>query len=133
MKRKKESIEDILNLDYRKNENKKKINDILTTKIKYFQKFEGQKVPQIEVENFIGFVCRKFHVGIQYINCSYLDNELNMYCASIIKTDDRAWLGNVYGYCMLELINKTAIKLFHEIKEKKIPLRKQDREEGSED
>ena len=118
------TTEQILNLDYRNNKNKEIINSVLVNNIKFLSKYQGKKVPQIEVENFIGFICRKFQISPQWIETAFLENEINMYSVSIVRTDTREWLGNVYGHCMLELLNKMAIKLYWEVKTKKIPLRK---------
>lgn len=126
--KKENSLDKIMNLDYRKNENKEKINEILT-KFKFLQSYKGKKVPQIEVENFIGMMCRKYQIGIQWVTMSFLPDEVNMYSASILRTDTHEWLGTVYGYCMLELLNKAAIKMFFDIKEKEIPKRKEVKDE----
>ena len=125
-------IEDVIHLDYRKNENKEVINSILTSSIKFFKEYEGKKVPQMKVEEFIGFICRKFQVSVQWINVSFLPSGENMYSVSVLRSDTREWLGTIYACCMLELLNKLAIKLFWEVKTKKIPKRKQ-KEEESED
>lgn len=122
-------LDKIMNLDYRKQENKEKINNILT-KFKFLQGYKGKKVPQIEVENFIGMMCRKYQIGVQWVTMSFLPDEVNMFSASIICSDTHEWLGTVYGYCMLELLNKTAIKMFFDIKEKKIPRREEKKNEG---
>lgn len=121
-------LDKIMNLDYRKQENKEKINDILT-KFKFLQGYKGKKVPQIEVENFIGMMCRRYQIGVQWVTMSFLPDEVNMFSASVIRSDTHEWLGTVYGCCMLELLNKTAIKMFFDIKGKEIPRREDKKNE----
>ena len=112
--------EDILNLDYRKEENQEAIQRVLR-KIKPLSKFsEDENIPFEKLEKLIGLYQNKYAIKIQYIMPNYEGSII--YSASLLRSDNFKWIGNVYGMCMYELFAKIAIKMYTEIK-KGIPER----------
>ena len=106
--------EDILNLDYRKEENQEAIQRVLR-KIKPLSKFsEDENVPFEKLEKLIGLYQNKYAIKIQYIIPNYEGSII--YSASLLGSDNFKWIGNVYGMCMYELFAKIAIKMYTEIK-----------------
>ena len=112
--------EDILNLDYRKEENQEAIQRVLR-KIKPLSKFsDDENIPFEKLEKLIGLYQNKYAIKIQYIMPNYEGSII--YSASLLRSDNFKWMGNVYGMCMYELFAKIAIKMYTEIK-KGIPER----------
>ena len=112
--------EDILNLDYRKEENQESIQRVLR-KIKPLSKFsDDENIPFEKLEKLIGLYQNKYAIKIQYIIPNYEGSII--YSASLLRSDNFKWIGNVYGMCMYELFAKIAIKMYTEIK-KGIPER----------
>ena len=106
--------EDILNLDYRKEENQEAIQRVLR-KIKPLSKFsEDENIPFEKLEKLIGLYQNKYAIKIQYIIPNYEGSII--YSASLLRSDNFKWVGNVYGMCMYELFAKIAIKMYTEIK-----------------
>lgn len=106
--------EDILNLDYRKEENQEAIQRVLR-KIKPLSKFsEDENIPFEKLEKLIGLYQNKYAIKIQYIMPNYEGSII--YSASLLRSDNFKWIGNVYGMCMYELFAKIAIKMYTEIK-----------------
>ena len=106
--------EDILNLDYRKEENQEAIQRVLR-KIKPLSKFsDDENIPFEKLEKLIGLYQNKYAIKIQYIIPNYEGSII--YSASLLRSDNFKWIGNVYGMCMYELFAKIAIKMCTEIK-----------------
>ena len=106
--------EDILNLDYRKEENQEAIQRVLR-KIKPLSKFsDDENIPFEKLEKLIGLYQNKYAIKIQYIMPNYEGSII--YSASLLRSDNFKWMGNVYGMCMYELFAKIAIKMYTEIK-----------------
>lgn len=104
---------ELLDLDCRTEEGKQKLNDA----VRRIGNLKNIKYPTIEdIEDAIGYMCRKYRIMVQHICPTYTKGEINIYSASIKTTDSFEWLGNVYGYCLYELMCKTAIKIYTEIK-----------------
>lgn len=113
--------EQILNLDFRKEENKEIIQKVLR-KIKPLSKYPvGQDIPLEKIEKLIMVLTRKYEITPQWINMSYRSNECGIYSVGIKTTTDHKWLGNVYGICLYEVFAKMAIKMYSEIKSGNIP------------
>lgn len=113
-------LDDILNIDYRKPEGKETIQKALRL-IKPFAKCTKDNVPLESIEKYIGLVCRKYTIMIQYITPTYLpNNKDNIYSCSFKTTDSHEWLGNVYGHCLYELMAKAAIKMHSDVKRGKV-------------
>lgn len=115
--------EEILNVDYSKEENQKLIQKVLT-KIKPLSKYEDD-VPIEALERMIVAICKKYNVDPQWISLTVGDGNNNkiLYSCGVKAHDTSEWLGTVYAQCIYELYAKLCIKLFSE--SKKQGLRKQ--------
>ena len=120
--------DDILNLDYRKEENKKIIQRVLT-KIKPLSKYSDETVPLDAIEKLIRVLCQKYEITPQWMTMSFCEPVLGIYSIGVKTTTNHKWLGNVYGMCLYEVFSKLAIKMYSEIKTRNIPIRTMTEEE----
>ena len=112
----------ILDLDYREEKNKKIIQKCLC-KFKPFAKYSDEIVPLEMLEKFMCKLSIKYQIYPQYITPIYLKNEVIQYSISIKRTDTNDWLGSVYACCLYELVAKSCIKMYSDIKKENIPER----------
>lgn len=120
--------DEILNLDYRKGENKEIIQKVLT-KIKPLSKYSDEKVPLEAIEKLIYVLCQKYEITPQWMTMSFKESTLGIYSIGVKTTTDHKWLGNVYGICLYEVFAKLAIKMYSEVKSGNIPVRTMTEEE----
>lgn len=123
-----EQIERILNLDYRKAENKQLIQKVLG-KIKPLSKFSDEIVPLEMIEKVAKVLVCKYEIAPQWMTFSYAEAILGVYSVSVKTTTDHKWLGNVYGCCLYEVMAKLVIKMYSDIKTQNIPERSLSKEE----
>lgn len=122
--------EEILNLDYRKEENQEIIQKVLR-KIKPLSKYSDEEnIPIEAIERTISVLTNKYEIQPQWITCSYRDVILGVYSCGIKTSNTHEWLGNVYGMCVYELLAKMAIKMYSDIRTKDIPARTLTKEEA---
>ena len=117
--------EQILNLDYRKEESQEIIQKVLR-KIKPLSKYSDESnVPIEAIEKLIRVLVQKYEITPQWMTMSYyFEPTIGIYSISIIKTTtENKWLGTVYGMCLYEVFAKLAIKMYSEVKSGKIPVR----------
>ena len=120
--------EQILNLDYTKEENRETIQKVLR-KIKPLSKYSDEEDIPIEViEKLIRVLCQKYEITPQWINISFHESLPN-YSVGVKTTTDHKWLGNVWGMCLYELFAKLSIKIYSEVKSGKIEERTKTKEE----
>lgn len=122
------TTEQILNLDYRKEENKQLIQKVLR-KIKPLSKCSDEIVPLEMIEKVAKVLVCKYEIAPQWIMVSYREAVFGVYSISIKTTTDHEWLGNVYGCCLYEVMAKLVIKMYSDIKVKNIPERSPSKEE----
>lgn len=121
--------EDILNLDYRKEENKEIIQKVLR-KIKPLSKYpEGEQIPIEAIEKVIRIMCKKYEISPQWLSMTFMESDYTNYMVGVKTTTDHKWLGNAFGMCLYEVFAKLAIKIYSEIKSGKIELRSLSKEE----
>lgn len=121
--------EQILNLDYRKEESQEIIQKVLR-KIKPLSKYpDGSNVPLEAIEKLIRVLVQKYEITPQWMTMSYFEPTLGIYSIGIKTTTDHKWLGTVYGMCLYEVFAKLAIKMYSEVKSGKIPVRTATKEE----
>lgn len=120
--------EEILNLDYRKEESQKIIQKVLR-KIKPLSKYSDEFVPLEAIEKLIRVLCQKYEIIPQWVAISYFEPTLGIYSISVKTTTKHEWLGTVYGMCLYEVFAKFAIKIYSEVKSGKIPIRAATEEE----
>lgn len=118
--------DEILDLDYRIEENRELIARVLK-KIPPLADYD--EIPLEALEKVIGSITRKYTIMIQYICPTYVKGDGTIYCVSLKLIDPYQWLGNVYGCCLYEVIAKTAIKMYTEVRKGTLKLRS---ESGSE-
>ena len=120
--------DEILNLDYRKEENKEIIQKVLR-KIKPLSKFsEESNIPIEAIEKVIHVMVNKYEITPQWLTISYHEQDVNLYSISVKTSNTHKWLGNVYGVYLYEVFAKLAIKIYSEIKSGKIPEREKSKE-----
>ena len=121
--------EQILNLDYRKEESQEIIQKVLR-KIKPLSKYSDESnIPIEAIEKLIRVLVQKYEITPQWMSMSYFDNSFGIYSIGIKTTTDHKWLGTVYGMCLYEMFAKLAIKMYSEVKSGKIPIRTKTKEE----
>ena len=122
--------EQILNLDYRKEESQEIIQKVLR-KIKPLSKYsEEQDIPLEAIEKVIRILSQKYEIVPQWIVMSLYESAINVYSIGVKTSNDHEWLGNVYGMCLYEVFAKLAIKMYSEIKQGNIALRIKTKEEN---
>ena len=107
---KSEKLKQILDADFRTDEGKQAIQDILH-KIKPLAKCTGD-VPLQKIEKLISLLSRKYNVGVQQISLSTIPNNVDIYKAMLCTFDSFEQIGVVYGCCVYELYAKIAIMLY---------------------
>lgn len=116
--------DDILELDYRKKENKKLIQKALL-KIKPLSKFSDEKqVPLESLEKLLHLICNKYKVWVRYITQDPMaSDDGDIWRCEIIDEDNLEPIKKVYGICIYELIAKIVIFLWSENKNEKLKRR----------
>lgn len=117
---------EILDLDYRKKENRVKIQKALRMIPQLSESGDGI-IPLRELEKLVGSFCREYEVMIHYICPTYLPGECDMLAASLKRTSDMEWLETVYSMCCYELFAKLSVKLYSDIKKGRYGKRDWDR------
>ena len=126
--------EQILNLDYRKEESQEIIQKVLR-KIKPLSKYSDESnIPIEAIEKLIRVLVQKYEITPQWMTMSYFEPTIGLYSIDVKTTDvkttiDHKWLGTVYGICLYEVFAKLAIKMYSEVKSGKIPVRTATKEE----
>ena len=120
--------EQILNLDYRKEESQEIIQKVLR-KIKPLSKYSDENdIPIEAIEKLIRVLVQKYEIKPQEMMMSYFESTLGIYSIGI-KTTEHEWLGTVYGMCLYEVFAKLAIKMYSEVKSGRIRVRTATKEE----
>lgn len=121
--------DEILNLDYRKEESKEIIQKVLR-KIKPLSKFSDESdIPLEAIEKAIRVMVNKYEIRPQWMTISCHENNLAIYSIGVKTNDTHKWLGDVYGMCLYEVFAKLAIKIYAEVKSGNIPIRVPSKEE----
>lgn len=116
--------EEILNIDCRKEEGKKKINSFLW-KIKPVTKLKISKGCMLTVEDIekvLHGISIHYDYIVQQIAPYYEDGEQFVFFKGEVmrkRNKTNEWCGTVYGKTMWELLAKALIKMYSEIKKEK--------------
>lgn len=124
--------EQIMNLDYRKEENQKIIQKVLR-QVKPLSKFSDEEQIPIEMlEKTVSVLTNKYEITPQWIICGFRDpakGGIGYYNVGIKTTTDHKWLGDASGCNIYELFAKLTIKMYSEVKSGNIPERSLTKEE----
>ena len=121
--------EQILNLDYRKEESQEIIQKVLR-KIKPLSKYSDESnIPIEAIEKLVRVLVQKYEITPQWMSMSYFEPILGIYSIGVKTATEHTWLGTVYGKCLYEVFAKLAIKMYSEVKSGKIPVRTMTKEE----
>lgn len=109
--------EDILNLDCRKEENKKIIQKVLR-KIKPLSKYSDEcEIPLEVIEKLLAAMCKKYCINIKEITANVLANDKQIiWKATIINENEFALLNYVYGISIYEVLSKSTIYIYTKVK-----------------
>lgn len=119
------STEQLLILDWKKEENRIKIQKALR-KIKPFAKYVDQDVPLEMLEKFVCKMTMKYNIEIQWVNYVVIKNNVPFWSASVKQGGpDHEWLGSVDGICLYELMCKVCILFYVNIKKEKVKEREE--------
>lgn len=125
--------EQILNLDYRKEENQKIIQKVLR-QIKPLSKFsDEEQIPIKLLEKTVSVLTNKYEITPQWITCGYRDSApgcIGYYSVGVKTTTDHAWLGNATGHTIYELFAKLTIKMYAEVRSGNVQKRNMTKEEA---
>lgn len=121
--------EQILNLDFRKEESQEIIQRVLR-KIKPLSKYSDEMVPLEAIEKLVRVLVQKYEITPQWINMSFFEKANTIYSIGIKTTNDHRWLGTVYGSCLYEVFAKLAIKMYSEVRLGNIPIKTMTKEES---
>ena len=119
----------ILNMNYKKDENREIIQKVLK-RIKPLSRYTDD-VPIEALEKLIAIICKKYNLDMQWIVVMSEDAEDGRLVYSCgVKTHDKSkWLGTVYASCIYELFAKLSIKLFSESKKQGLRIESKNKKE----
>lgn len=118
-------LEDIVCLDFRKEENKRIIQKALR-KIKPFEGIDlDEEVPIEKLEKFVFFVCKKYSVRVQYMFFPSFSkySDVMTYTLSVKRDDNHDWICSVKAVTIYEVFAKVCLVLYYMAKKKKVPER----------
>lgn len=116
--------EDILNIDCRTEEGKKKVNSFLW-KIKPIKKLNIPKGCIVDTENLekvLHGISIRYGYETQGFTPYYEEHKKFVFYSSNvtkIENKERHWIGTVYGVTLWEVLAKTIIKIYSEILKEK--------------
>ena len=101
--------EEILNLDYRIDENKILIQKFLR-KIKPLSDYDISKnIPFEKLEKLAIRYCKKYDFYVKDIIPIFMPDDVKIYRAIVAKQSDRSDIKSIYGCCLYELFAKLNI------------------------
>ena len=105
---------DILELDYRIEKNKDKIQKILR-QVKPLAKFSEDEVIPLEVlEKCLFKICNKYKISCFNISSDFNSNDFTIWRMQLIYKNKS--LPSIYGSCIYEMLAKAIILSYSEIK-----------------
>lgn len=112
------TIQEILNIDYREEENKEKIQKALH-KIKPFKKFNDE-IPLEKLEKLLFIFHKKYGIKLEQISTDGYGNESNFIWKALILVDKIENYKNyyVYGISFYEVLAKASLFIYSMIKER---------------
>lgn len=124
--------EQIMNLDYRKEENQKIIQKVLR-QVKPLSKFSDEEQIPIEMlEKTVSVLTNKYEIQPQWITCGFrgpIRGGIGYYSVGVKTTTDHKWLGDASGRTIYELFAKLVIKMYTHVRAGDVPERDLTKEE----
>lgn len=111
------TTKDILNLDYRKKENKEIIQRVLK-QIKPLSKYSDEyEIPFEAIEKAVVVMTKKYNMRVSELVPDVWSNEEHaIWRAIIVNEINHKIIDMVYGITLYEVLAKTAIRLYAEVK-----------------
>ena len=111
------STKQLLNLDCRKEENQKIIQKVLR-QIKPLSRYSDEEnTPFSALERAITIMCKKYCMRIAELTPDVLANDKHIiWKAKLINETNSKTIDNVYGVSFYEVLAKSAIRLYAEVK-----------------
>ena len=111
------STKQLLNLDCRKEENQKIIQKVLR-QIKPLSRYSDEEnIPFSALEKVITIMCKKYCMRIAELTPDVLANDKHIiWKAKLINETNSKTIDNVYGVSFYEVLAKSAIRLYAEVK-----------------
>ena len=119
------TTKEVLELDYREEENKKTIQKVLR-KLKPLSKYsEDEDIPLSAIEKAIKIMCSKYMIRVMSITPDiWVNKKSDVWRCHIINDSNLETIGFVFGISMYEIFAKTAILIYSEIKKERLKTRK---------
>lgn len=111
------TTKEIINLDYRKEENKEIIQKVLK-QIKPLSKYSDEsEIPFSALEKAITVMCKKYCMRInQLVPDVWANDKHTIWRAWLINDTNLKTIDTVYGVTLYEVFAKSAIRLYAEVK-----------------
>lgn len=118
------TTKELLNLDYREEENKEKVQKALLH-IKPLSKFsDEEQVPFEAIEKLVHLIGRKYQVWVRDMSLDHqAGDDYDIIRCNIVDVGTLETIGNVFGICMYEIYAKVAILLWSEVKKENLKRR----------
>jgi hypothetical protein len=116
---------DIIDLDYREEENKVIIQNVLR-QLKPLSKYSDEEdIPLVAIEKAIKIMCSRYLVRIRSIWPDiWANKKSDIWRADIVNDSNLMSVGVVYGISIYEVFAKIAILIYSEIKKERLEVRK---------
>lgn len=102
------NIKDIVNLDFREQDNKNIIQEWLN-KIPYIQKNNTDLDTLI---NFTHKICRKYKIWLKIKNDPFVHKDYDVWSSTLIDDLTLETINKIYGMCIYELFAKQLLYLY---------------------
>lgn len=113
------TTQQLLDLDYREVENQNTIQKVLR-KIKPLSSYpEGQMLPLEAIEKAIKVMDVKYGIGIHYITGDVFAAKAGVIWTAHLHHEGKPTFAMVYGLSMYEVLAKTAIRLYAEVRKER--------------
>ena len=111
------TTKEIINLDYRKEENQETIQKVLR-KIKPLSRYSDEcEIPLSALEKVITIMCKKYCLRVRELTPDVWANDSEtIWRATLSNDSDFSVIDKVYGISLYEVFAKITIRLYSEVK-----------------
>lgn len=111
------TTKDVINLDYREEENQEIIQKVLR-QIKPLSRYSDEsKIPFSALEKAISVMCKKYCMRIRdFMPDVWANDEYTIWRATLINETNLKTIDTIYGISLYEVFAKCAIRLYAEVK-----------------